>query len=140
MSNKQVVLDFINACNSRGIERIMSFFDPDECVFHNIPWEPLSGIGPIREFLSNMLNSSSEINWQVHNIAETDTGAVLTERTDRFNFQGKPMQVPVMGAFELRNGKITAWRDYFDNAQVRKQLPGSANSNNPTETISQQGD
>jgi len=61
--------------------------------------------------------------WQIHNIAETATGAVLTERTDRFWFLEKPMEVPVMGIFELQNGKITAWRDYFDTKQVAKQLP-----------------
>ena len=122
-TNQQTVLDFIEACNSGDIDRMMAFFDSTNCVFHNIPWEPLSGTEAIREFLQNMINSSSEINWQVHNIAETTTGAVLTERTDRFRFLGKPMEVPVMGIFELQNGKITAWRDYFDTKQVNEQLP-----------------
>jgi limonene-1,2-epoxide hydrolase len=30
-----------------------------------------------------------------------------------------------MGAFELEDGKIRAWRDYFDLAQFTKQMPGS---------------
>jgi limonene-1,2-epoxide hydrolase len=34
----------------------------------------------------------------------------------------------VMGSFELRGGKITAWRDYFDLAQFQKQLPGGGTS------------
>jgi limonene-1,2-epoxide hydrolase len=102
---------------------MIAFFDPADCVFHNVPWDPLVGIQAIRGFLENMVNSSSETDWQVHNIAEADTGAVLTERTDRFRFLGKPMEVPVMGTFELRDGKITAWRDYFDTAQVQRQLP-----------------
>ncbi len=27
-----------------------------------------------------------------------------------------------MGAFELRDGKICAWRDYFDLAQFQRQM------------------
>ena len=122
-TNKQIVLEFIQACNSGDINRIMEFFDSADCVFHNIPWEPLVGIDAIKEFLQKMVSSSSEIDWQIHNIAETDEGLVLTERTDKFRFQGKPMSVPVMGIFKLQNGKITAWRDYFDTKQVSEQLP-----------------
>ncbi len=124
-SNKQIVTEFIQACNSRDIDKMMAMFDNTDCVFHNIPWEPLSGTKEIREFLQNMFDSSSEIDWQIHNIAEADNGTVLTERTDRFKFSGKPMAVPVMGAFDLRNDKITSWRDYFDTGQVKKQLPPS---------------
>ncbi len=124
-SNKQIVTEIIQACNSRDIDQMMAMFDSTDCVFHNIPWEPLSGTEAIREFLQNMFDNSSEIDWQIHNIAEATNGTVLTERTDRFRFSGKPMEVPVMGAFDLRDGKITAWRDYFDTGQVKSQLPES---------------
>jgi limonene-1,2-epoxide hydrolase len=39
---------------------------------------------------------------------------VFTERLDRMTFAGKDVELPVAGVFELRDGKITAWRDYFD--------------------------
>jgi limonene-1,2-epoxide hydrolase len=32
--------------------------------------------------------------------------------------KGKSAPLPVMGAFHVVDGKITAWRDYFDMAQV----------------------
>jgi limonene-1,2-epoxide hydrolase len=41
---------------------------------------------------------------------------VLTERIDRI-IDGKGnevMAVAVMGIFEIEDGKIAAWRDYFD--------------------------
>ncbi len=43
---------------------------------------------------------------------------VLTERIDHImGPDGKPMlSIPLMGAFEVKDGKITAWRDYFDTA------------------------
>lgn len=40
------------------------------------------------------------------------------ERLDRFLIDGKWSQFPVMGIFELQDGRITHWRDYFDSAQV----------------------
>jgi limonene-1,2-epoxide hydrolase len=32
--------------------------------------------------------------------------------------------LPVAGVFEVRDGKIAAWRDYFDLATFTKQLGG----------------
>ena len=39
---------------------------------------------------------------------------VFTERVDRFRWQGKSLDLPVTGVFEVREGKIIAHRDYFD--------------------------
>jgi limonene-1,2-epoxide hydrolase len=39
---------------------------------------------------------------------------VVTERTDRFRFKDRWVDLPVAGVFELRDGKIALWRDYFD--------------------------
>ncbi len=40
---------------------------------------------------------------------------MLTERLDQFDLaNGKKISIPVMGTFEIENGKIKAWRDYFD--------------------------
>ena len=38
--------------------------------------------------------------------------------TNIFTMKGKSAPLPVMGAFDVVDGKITAWRDYFDMAQV----------------------
>ena len=51
-----------------------------------------------------------------------DGAIVLTERLERFkHIKGErdDCALPVMGAFELRDGKIIAWRDYFDLAQAK---------------------
>jgi len=46
---------------------------------------------------------------------------VLTERV-RFVVGGKEIALPVAGVFEVRDGKIAAWRDYFDMASYQQQL------------------
>jgi limonene-1,2-epoxide hydrolase len=58
----------------------------------------------------------------VHNIAETPSGTVLTERLDRSRIKGKWIEAPVMGAAEIINGKIKHWRDYYDNLRLRAQM------------------
>ena len=121
-SNQLIVMDFLEAIKSRETNRIMQFFS-DDCVFHNIPWEPIIGKEAIGKFIEDMVSTYRELDWQVHNIAESAGGAVLTERTDHFLFRDKPMKVPVMGIFEIEHGKISAWRDYFDTKQVADQMP-----------------
>ncbi|HEV8574090.1 MAG TPA: limonene-1,2-epoxide hydrolase family protein, partial [Dehalococcoidia bacterium] len=51
-------------------------------------------------------------------------GSVLTERLDKFALGGKKIELPVMGVFELTDGKIAAWRDYFDMAAWTRQTTG----------------
>lgn len=121
--NQATVRDFIAAFNANDLERIMGFFTED-CVYHNIPLEPAEGIEAIRGVLTGFSGISSEVDWVLHHIAESPEGAVLTERTDRFLIGEKWVEIPVMGTFDLRDGKICGWRDYFDMSQFQSQLPG----------------
>jgi len=51
------------------------------------------------------------------------TGGELAQHlVDRFEINGKWLELPVMGTFEVADGKITAWRDYFDLNQFQSQL------------------
>ena len=56
---------------------------------------------------------AEEIEFVVHHMV-SDGDLVFTERTDRFVTGGKTIELPVAGIFEIRDGKIVAWRDYFD--------------------------
>jgi limonene-1,2-epoxide hydrolase len=44
---------------------------------------------------------------------------------DTFTTGDRKIQLDVMGTFELRDGKIAAWRDYLDMAQWTKQTAGA---------------
>jgi len=119
-----VVRRFIETWKTRDLDRIVAFFT-DDCVYHNIPVEPVRGQAAIRAVLQSFAGMSTAIEWELHQIAETEGGVVLTERVDKFEIGGRWIALPVMGAFELQDGKICAWRDYFDMAQFTKQLPGA---------------
>ena len=117
MSARKVVDDFIASWKGGDMDRIMSHLSSD-CAYHNIPWEPVQGTEAIRKTLEGFMKGVSQIEFVVHKTAEAgDT--VMNERTDRFQIKGQWLDLPVMGVFELRDGRITAWRDYFDLSHLR---------------------
>jgi limonene-1,2-epoxide hydrolase len=115
-SAEQVVRDFCAAANRRDPDAMRPFFS-DDVVYHNIPMDPAEGIDATMEVLKMFMGMCDELEFEIHHLA-SDGSTVLTERTDRFTMNGKTAPLPVMGAFHVLDGKITAWRDYFDMAQV----------------------
>lgn len=121
MSNSDTIRNFLAAFNAQDIDRVVSFF-ADDAVYHNIPTQPVHGSDAIRTSISAYASPADAIDWQLLAIGEAEDGTVLTERLDRVDFGGSWVELPVMGAFELAEGKITAWRDYFDLAQFQSQM------------------
>ncbi len=95
-------------------ESIAEFFT-DDAVYHNIPMDPFVGKPAILEFLRGFIGSFGGIDFDIHHQAVTGN-VVLNERTDRFTIGDKHIELPVTGVFEVRDGRIAAWRDYFDMA------------------------
>jgi limonene-1,2-epoxide hydrolase len=110
--SERVVRDFCAAWVRKDIEEILGFFTPD-AVYHNMPLVPLRGIDAIRETLNMFVTPAEHIEFELLAIASAGD-LVFTERVDRFQMMGKSVSLPVAGVFELRDGKIAAWRDYFD--------------------------
>jgi limonene-1,2-epoxide hydrolase len=120
MSARKVVDDFIAAWKTMDIDKVMGFLSSD-CAYHNIPWEPLHGHDAIRNMLKGFMKGVSAIEFVVHKEIEAGE-VVMNERTDKFQIKGHWLELPVMGVFEVRDGKIVAWRDYFDAAMFEKQM------------------
>lgn len=62
--------------------------------------------------------------WEIRNIV-ADGDIVMTERVDYFIVGDKTVSVPCMRVFKLRDGRIAAWRDYWDSSQVEAQVESS---------------
>ena len=120
MNSEKIVRDFCNAVPRRDVKALVAFFTPD-AVYHNIPIAPVVGQEAIETVLRQFLDPSSEAEFEIVALASVED-TVLTERIDRFVLNGKKIELPVMGAFEVTaEGKISAWRDYFDMASFTKQ-------------------
>ncbi|HYZ09151.1 MAG TPA: nuclear transport factor 2 family protein [Pseudonocardiaceae bacterium] len=114
---------FLEACVRADAEEFAGYFTED-AVWWNAPWSPVTGREAIRETLRRGAARMTARPWEVrHIVAEGDV--VLTERVDHFTVDGASISVPCMGVFELRDGKIAAWRDYWDLGQFEQQLPAS---------------
>ncbi|MDZ4869780.1 MAG: limonene-1,2-epoxide hydrolase family protein [Alphaproteobacteria bacterium] len=113
-NSKQIVTDFLQSWGGRDVDRIMSFFTPD-AVYHNVPVAPIKGEKAIREIFDAFLGAFETIALDIVTIAG-EGDLVLAERVDRFTLKegGKYFELPVNGVFELRNGKIHRFSDYFD--------------------------
>lgn len=49
-------------------------------------------------------------------------GLVFIERVDRFTYNGHAGAVPVVGVLDIRDGKVQEWREYYDRAQLLKEM------------------
>ncbi len=122
MSSAADVVDtFIAAWGRKDIDEIMGFFT-DDAVYENVPIDPPNeGLEAIRKTIEGFIGMAEKIEFVVHHQA-VNGNIVLNERTDRFLIGEKWAEGRVMGVFELRDGKIAAWRDYFDMAQFTAEM------------------
>jgi limonene-1,2-epoxide hydrolase len=112
--NRAVVKSLADAWAAQDIELIMDHFT-DDIVYHNIPMDPAEGPEAVRAVIEGFLAMADSIVFETLNeVADGDL--VLNERVDTFVVGGNPTVLEVMGVFELRDGKIARWRDYFDMA------------------------
>jgi limonene-1,2-epoxide hydrolase len=91
----------------------------------NVPLEPVIGRENIANTIASFIRPGPPgiegIEFRVINIA-ADGPVVMTERVDAFKLPDKSFELPVMGAFEVTDGKISAWRDYFDMNQFTSRM------------------
>ncbi len=117
-----VVRELCAAIDRRDLAAVESLLD-DKVVYHNIGSEPAVGrdaaLGAVR-FQFDMFDP---ISFRIRNLAENGR-TVLTERTDEITANGVMAPVPVMGTFEVTDGRIVQWRDYFDMGLVGKLMGG----------------
>ena len=102
--------------DNTGAAELAAFFTED-AVYHNIPQDPVTGRENIATTIASVLRPGppgiESIDFRLVNIAANGP-VVLTERVDVFTLAGRSFELPVMGTFEISDGKISAWRDYFD--------------------------
>lgn len=116
----ETVREFCAAFSRLDVEELVSWFTPD-ATYHNIPIDPAVGHDAIRAILTMFTGMADGIDFRILNLA-ADGDTVLTERVDEFRSGDRVVSLPVMGTFEVRGGKIAAWRDYFDLQQYLSQV------------------
>src|SRR5437867_7833685 len=121
----EVVRRFCAAWNADvGAAELAAFFT-DDAVYHNIPLAPVTGRAAIANNFASFIRPGApgieSLHLRLINIAASGP-VVMTERVDAFKLPGKSFELQVMGTFEVREGKISAWRDYFDMNQFTSRM------------------
>lgn len=119
--NIDLIRSFLDVAVNANPEEFASYFT-DNAVWSNAPWPPVEGRDAIRETLRRGSQKMKALPWELRHIAAYEN-VVMTERIDRFLVGDTQIRVPCMGIFELQNGKIAAWRDYWDLREFERQLP-----------------
>ena len=117
----EIVTQFCDEVAAGDAAKAAEFFT-DDAIYHNIPLDPVTGRDAIRETVGMFLGMADKV-WfdTLHIVAEGSL--VMTERVDHFVMGERDIVLPVIGAFEVNSeGKITAWRDYFDMNQFTSQM------------------
>ena len=113
-SNAAITSDLLQTWATLDVDAIIEFFT-DDAVYINMPIDPPNrGKEEIRAFIEGFLANVTELEFIIHHQIEGADGMVMNERTDRLVMGGNKVELPVMGIFEFADGKISAWRDYFD--------------------------
>ncbi len=121
-----VVLEFLG--HSHGREQdvdAMTALMTDDIVWQiNVPsWKPRVGRAAARAELlrQNTIATGALPGSEVRNLASND-GVVFTERTDTFEMGDQRVALHINAVFEVVNGRIAAWREYYDSVDLARQL------------------
>jgi len=111
-SNEEIVRDFISIWSTLDVDKIVDFFT-EGGTYYNMPIEPVSGKDNLREFIKGFIAEWTETDWEIK-LLVSDGDTVIAERLDRIKQADRSIELPCLGIFEMENGKIKEWRDYFD--------------------------
>lgn len=94
----------------------------DDCEYTNIPMMTVRGPAGIRSVLEPFFAPTLENRLEI--LREAEAGdVVFLERLDRHLLETGWVELPVTGVYEVHDGLITVYRDYFDAATILNKWP-----------------
>jgi len=120
-NNVQIIRDFVAAWSRLDPAELAAYFCEDGS-YYNVPSNPVTGRENVQQFISGFTANWTATDWEILNIAGSGD-VVYCERVDRTKFASGGVDLPCMGVFEMSDGKIKEWRDYFDLNTFMKAIP-----------------
>jgi limonene-1,2-epoxide hydrolase len=114
------VRQMIDAWNQRNWQQVFDLFAADGAL-QSMMLPPTVGRPAIQQRIGALAKGIETIELRVQHIGVID-GVVFIERVDDFVYHGKHGAVPVVGVVEVENGRIKAWREYYDRAQLLEAM------------------
>lgn len=123
VANEAAVRAFIASWSDLDAAALVDYFT-DDGTYHNMMLDPVSGRENLLEFINGFLLGWSETDWELLHIVSRGE-LVMAERVDRTRIGDRWVELPCVGVFEMEDGKIKVWRDYFDMATYTKAFAES---------------
>jgi limonene-1,2-epoxide hydrolase len=120
MGPLETVNAFMSCIESKDIDAAVALL-ADDVSYENMPIDPVVGREAVRQVLEGFLKPAAQIEWRVLTEYEVNS-TVINERLDRFQIGDGWLELPVAGFFEVNDGLITLWRDYFDMGSYMSQM------------------
>lgn len=111
------VRQMIDAWNTRNWPQVYDLFAQDGVLQSMMLAEPTVGREAIAKRIGALAKDISKIELRIRHIGVVD-GVVFIERVDDFVYRGNHGAVPVVGVVEVEQGRVKAWREYYDRAQM----------------------
>ena len=123
MSGSDAVVRSFLAAMERADEEAALALVHEDLTFHNVPLAgPMPGGAAVRYHCRLFRRFTHEVRWEVVNQI-ADGHRVMHERVDHTRFiDGTVTVLPVVGVFEVHDGLISLWRDYWDTGCLIDQL------------------
>lgn len=123
MPTSDAVTAAFEASHRRDLEATLDCFT-DDGIWDVVPLTSAQGREGIRALMAPMFDLMTGIEVIVHRQIEVGD-VVMHERLDRFEVNGTWHEIPVAGVFEVREGKLALWRDFFDLKAFERQIAQS---------------
>lgn len=111
-SAADVVSAFLKALADGDVDTALGLV-ADDLVYENVSLPTIRGKQRFTKGLHDFTRRGLTFAVRIHRITENGT-TVMTERTDGLGYRRFYQQFWVCGVFEVHDGEITLWRDYFD--------------------------
>lgn len=108
----EIVKSFLLAFQDGRLDDALALLD-DDIVYTNVSLPTIRGRARMTRAVRVWERSGAGFRVHFHEVAR-DGGIVLTDRTDAIVLGPVEQRFWVYGRFEVRNGRITLWRDSFD--------------------------
>jgi limonene-1,2-epoxide hydrolase len=118
--NVAIITEFVAAWSRLDADELASYFTEDGC-YHNMPVGPVAGRENVRDMIAAFTADWTATQWDLLNIVGSGE-VVIAERLDRTQAGERAVDLPCVGVFEMEDGKIRMWRDYFDMATFAKAM------------------
>lgn len=115
-SPTEIVTEFLERMHKLDIDGAVELLHED-VVYQNVSTPAFRGKAKTARALHSFNKMWTGFHAENHRIA-ADGNTVLTERTDTIEIGAYSASFWVCGTFEVKDGKIILWRDYFDWANI----------------------